>query len=300
MVGVRNLSYEMRFDVDGHHYEFKYDYSCHYEDVSWISTRGPSWHDRSGKKIRIIGQLSDGSRFAALPLVPSYGNAVTCPDKTEEVKSRLFIEMPNGQVESFDNAGDASALRRVSILGSRIRFIGSALASFEPPESRPRNTQALPNVSRRYYTIWLSEYGKPSGKDPYGLAIQDYINQRKIPWLESGTTFPFTGWSNDDAKFAREYKGALRSAQAKIPLVMDGAPEESWRVETPPGAVRWVAEPVANTATATNAKTPPMISRWVAYNGNQIEVPLQNYYRLFYDQQRERIIEFSVSHVDLW
>jgi hypothetical protein len=45
---------------------------------------------------------------------------------------------------------------------------------------------------------------------------------------------------------------------------------------------------------ATSLKT------WVNYKGSRIEVPLKDYYRLLYDEQRDRIVKVRVEHIDLW
>ena len=62
LVEIRNVRYEVAFDVDGRTVTTKSDFTCHFEDVTWISTRGKSWNVRDGANAaRILGELPDGT-----------------------------------------------------------------------------------------------------------------------------------------------------------------------------------------------------------------------------------------------
>ena len=300
LVTMRRLSYEGRFAVDGNQYAFKSDYNCHYEDVSSFSERGPSWHNRAGSgQVKVIGRLSDGARYQVVPIRPSSGYNETCEDKTEAVATRLFIELADGRVESFDKIGDHSADHKVTLLESRFAFNGSAITSFEPQENWAGTKKAQPQAVTRYYTVWLSEYASDNWEKRPG--VREYIKTKKIPWIESGKSFPFNGWSNDDAEFAREHRGALRWKKLQTPLTPSADREEIWRLAAHASTIRWVLESIpADGAERSNRPNLKGLTRWIEYKGSRIEIPIQHYYRLLYDEERDRIIQISVEHVDLW
>lgn len=302
LVTMRNLSYEGRFEVDGERHEFNKPFSCHYEDVSWVSERGASWHNRAGSGIvKVLGTLSDGSRFQVLPIFKWAGYGETCADQPESVSTRLYIELPSGRVESFDEPSSRATTHKVTALESRFVFKGTASAAYEPQENWAKNKRREAPASVRYYTVWVTEYGKDNWGDHFGPGIRDFIKTRKIPWLDSGTAFPFSAWSDDDVKFAREHRGALRWPAAQILLTPSTDTNEIWVVAKSAGTIQWLVEPVPeNDAEKLRGATMDKFKRWIEYRGSRIEIPLKNYYRLLYDKERDRILQFRVEHVDLW
>lgn len=210
LVAMRNFSYEGKFEVNGEQHEFNVPYSCHYENMNWVSSYGEHWHDRAEVSLRVIGKLSDESRFAVRP-VDNFGHYTkTCSNPPEAVATRLFVELPTGHVESFDKPGHRSATHHVTALESRFVFRGTRGAVFEPQENWEVNKRREAPEVVEYYSVWVTEYGKNNWEDRYGSGIRDFIEARKIPWLDDGTVFPFSEWSNDDAEFAREHRYALR------------------------------------------------------------------------------------------
>lgn len=297
LVTKRNLSYEGHFDVDGHRYDFKYDYSCHFEDVSWISERGASWHNRAGYG-PIKGQLLDGSRYEVRPARPHIGYGGTCEAKSEAVPTRLFIELKNNRVESFDRVSDRSPYHKITALESKFVFNGTESVPYEPQEKWGTNTNTTKQKATRYYTVWITEYTNENWSGPIGLGVREYINTKKIPWIGLAKNFPFSGWSNDDAQFAREYAQALRWPKSQVTLTPNINDKVTWVVDENSSNIIWLAEPLENNSSTngvgSNFKT------WINYKGNQIEVPLKHYYRLLYDEQRDRIIKVRIEHIDLW
>lgn len=302
LVAMRNLSYEGKFEVNGEQYEFNVPYGCHYEDVSWISSRGASWHNRAGSGlVKVIGKLSDGSRFEVLPVRPWSGYGETCADQPEAATARLFIEQPTGRVESFDNPSSRPVTHKVTALESRFVFKGAAIAAYEPQENWATNKRREAPATVRYYTVWVTEYGKDNWEDRRRSGIRDFIDARKIPWLNSGTVYPFSRWSDDDVKFAREYRGALRWPASQVSLIPSADANEIWSAAKSAGTIQWVREPVpVNDEEKRRAATMDKFKRWIEYRGSRIEIPLKDYYRLLYDKERDRILQFRVEHVDLW
>ena len=302
LVAMRNLSFEGKFEVNGERHEFNVPYSCHYEDVSWLSERGASWHNRAGSGlVKVIGKLSDGSRFEVLPVRPRAGYGETCANQPEAVTARLFIELPNSNVESFDKPSSRSVIHKVTSLESSFAFKGTASAAYEPQEKWAINKRREAPATVRYYTVWVTEYGKENWGDRFGSGIRDFIEARKIPWLDRGTVFPFSAWSDNDVKFAREYRGALRWPTSQVSLTPSDDSNEIWSAGKSTGTIRWVLEPAAvNDAEKWRGATMDKFKRWIEYRGSRIEIPLKDYYRLLYDKERDRILQFRVEHVDLW
>jgi hypothetical protein len=299
LVAKRDFSYEGKFEVNGEQHEFNIHYSCHYEDVSWISTRGPSWGNRAGSgSVKAVGKLTDGSRFEVLPLRPWTGYGETCANQTEAVTARLFIELPNGRVESFDKPNSHSETRRVSSLQSRFAFNGSALAVYEPQEKWDRNHRSETHASVRYYTVRVIEYGNNNWSDRLGASTKEFIETRKIPLLEAGKVFT---WSNDDIQIARKYRVPLRWPIAQLTLAPSAGPNETWSESKSTGAIQWVIEPKpTNDAEKWRGATMDKFKRWIEYRGSRIEMPLIDNYRLLYDKERDRIVQFRLERVDLW
>ena len=287
--------------MDGNKYNIKSDYSCHYEDFSWISSHGPVWHDRvSNDPVKVIGQLSDGGRYEVMPMVPWEGYGKSCQDKTESVTSRLFLELPGGRVESFDNVTNRPGIRRVTSIESKYIFHGTVGVPYEPSENWIINKNPANSTKVSYYAIVVAEYAKDNWKNR--LNLQEFIKTKKIPWLESGGNFPFTGWSNDDVLFAREHYDALRVPILQRVLKPSMVDNEVWSLGTSSGTITWLPEPVPTEDEMRfgNGAISKTFKRWVDYRGVRIEVPLISYYRLIYDEQRDRIIKINVVHVDLW
>ena len=121
-----------------------------------------------------------------------------------------------------------------------------------------------------------------------------------MPLLESGAAYPFEAWSDEDALFARAYRGALRWPVLRLPLTPDAGQLEIWRAQTTE-SVQWVPEPaIADERERWAAPMQPKFKRWVLYRGARIEVPITDYYRVLYDAERDRLVMFRVAHVSLW
>ncbi len=299
LVAKRNLRYEGRFDVDGSSYEFKSDYSCHYEDVSWLSERGRAWHNRAGgDRMKVVGRLSDGARYEVLPVRPGVGYGETCEAKSEAVATLLFIELPDNRAESFDRVTDRSAYHKVTFLESKFTFSGTESVPFEPQENWAVNKNTKVQTAKHYYSVWITEFAKENWADAAGLGVREYVKTKKIPWMGLEKKYPFVGWTKDDAAFARDHMGALRWPKSNFSLAPDINDRGTWATSSQFDGTVWQADPVRTEGSTDEMST--SLKAWVNYKGSRIEIPLKDYYRLLYDEQRDRIVKVRVEHIDLW
>lgn len=301
IVTTRSNSFDTNFLVNGKAYNLKTPYICHHEDLVWFSSRGKDWHIRQrgtiGSAIKISGALEDGTRFEVLPSSASLKSSF-CSDKSAPVSVRLFIEIDDTLVESFDSNRKTSSSRRVDFNESRFSYYGAGLDLF----SEQQNWPIMAGSSKRYFTIQAVLYDSAAwGNKP---DVVNLVRSKKIPWLEIGKTYPFTIWTDSDVEFAklRQYDPSLNGYSdpaPRIPLELKG---ENWTFsERNQNVFQWQVEPLPSSTVESNEIHPSDIfKRWITVNGSRIEIPLINYYRTFYQPELDRILEFRVEHVDLW
>lgn len=298
IISTRTYSFESKFLTGGKSYELKFPYICHNEDLSWISTRGSDWHIREGRNsVKIFGRLEDKSRFAVLPRIKQWDYSF-CSEQTTPIDVRLFVEVDDIKVESFDRFKNTSSIRKVSLLESKLSRLRSGLDAFSEQQNWP--PQATP--SKRFYTIYAIIYEKSVWKNK--PRIIDLIENKKIVWLENGKTYPFTTWADNNREFGRirEFDPSINGytdPAPRIPLIPEG---EDWNLLAPSNsAVQWRLEPLPANAKEENEVVPSeKFKRWIIFNDSRIEIPLRSHYRTFYQPKQERILEFRVEHVDLW
>lgn len=298
LVKTRNLTFESRFIVNGKPYDLKTDYTCHYEDLKWLSERGKDWHIRGGvSTVRIIGNLADGSLFEVLPR-PPYSDFSFCPDKTQTIDANIFIKLNDSQVESFNKNSITSANNTIKLLDARLSYSKSGVDKFVEVKNWPKQ----PNPAQHFYSVQATIYNSTSWKNR--PEIVDLIRSKKIVWLKPGLTYPFSGWTNNDIEFARlrQYDKNINGYDDpanRIPLVPNG---DSWLFVNPSrDAVQWRIEPLPSSQSEEIGLVPSQkFKRWIVYGDSRIELPLRNYYRLFYEPEYDRLIEFRAEHVALW
>lgn len=126
------------------------------------------------------------------------------------------------------------------------------------------------------------------------------VRNTSVPWLDDMNVWPFTKWTDDDVAFARARENHPRlsgyaDAGKRFPVAIAG---EEWHFSGPNNDVTvWRPAPVKPDVKHWNE---PGITRWIEYDGHRIELPLHAYYRLFYEQKSDRLIEFRAVQVDLW
>lgn len=298
MVATRSYSFDTSFLVSGKQYDLKTTFTCHHEDLTIISTRGKDWHIREGSRaVRTIGSLEDGTRFEVLPR-PKHWNYSFCPEQTEQIDVRLFVEGSGSQIESFDKFRNVSAARIVEFMDSKLSYVGSGIAAFIEQQNWPSSVRP----TKRYYTIQAVVYDSAVWKNK--PQIVELIKNKKIIWLENGKTYPFTTWSANDVSFARlrQFDPSINGytdLTPRLPLVPEG---EAWSFSTVNrNAIQWRLEPVpSNTNEEREVVPSEKFKRWIAFRDIRIEIPLRKFYRTFYQPEDDRLLEFRVEHVDLW
>lgn len=296
MVKTSNHSFSAKFIVDGKLYDLKTDYTCHYENTTWLSAHGYFWHIRDGiSVVRVVGKLEDGSLFEVLPRSP-YWNFSFC--HAGSIDASLFIQSNDLQVESFNKSKGVSTTRNVQLIDTKLTYNSSGLGVFVEAQSWPK--QLTPTSS--YYTVQATVYENSRWKN--NPEIVDLIKSKKILWLESANSYPFLAWSNNDKAFAKLRQGddkidGYNDSAIRFSLIPDG---DSWVFSSSnSNATKWRTEPLPSNLSEKNELTPSQkFKRWVVYGDTRIELPLRDYYRLFYEPEHDRLIEFRAEHVGLW
>lgn len=293
LVATRSYSFDSTIKVNDKQYQTKTLYTCHHEDVTWISSRGKDWHIREGRDaVRAIGSLEDGMRFEILPKPKDWSDNF-CPGQTEPVDVRLFVERDDSKVESFDRLRDLSTTHNVELMDTKISLISLGLAKFVdhhewPPRNRP---------SKRYYTVHAIVYQSGAWKNEREIAA--LVNSKRILWLENGKAYPFSKWTENDVAFARLNLNRGSDRTLKLPLVPR---DEDWVFSSADrNAIQWRLEPLPSSKSEEHELVPSAkFKRWIVFNDSRIEIPLRTYFRTFYQPEQDRLIEFRVEHVDLW
>lgn len=289
LVPLNDYAFETKVVVNGEEKYLKKQYQCHYEDLTWVSSRGPNWHNREGKySIRVLGVLNDGFRFEALPYLNSYRSE--CPEERKKVYTRLFVEIDESTVESFDRQRKHGTKHNIAIENSNIDITGTGISIFKEQSDWLRAKKPETN----YYTIYATYYKRINWKP--ASKIDSFIKSKKMEWFESGKSYPFTSWSSDDVTFARLRK-LNKNSSPRISLRLKG---DEWIISNEKEhAIQWRIEPMY---TDKSDKLTPstMLKQWIAFDGSRIEIPLKKYYRIFYHPKSDSLIEFRVEHVKLW
>jgi hypothetical protein len=284
VVPVRSYTLNATFTADGRQYAFSTSYQCHFEDIAWVSERGPAWHIRKGTAaIRLIGRLEDGTDIEVLP--SSDSPDVLCPEHSGEIASQLFIATPDGNVAGIKVGQDENAPHHAHLLRTTLSLAGTGSAAFSPREQWPAPTKPR----RRFYTIQATYYDSTLWK-PQDIASM--VNDKTIRWIDDANVWPFTQWAHSDVAVARSRQGikqlsGYEDAGRRFSVAAAG---EDWRFTGPNNDVT-VWRP---------ARMQPDSRQWIGYAGHRIELPLHLYYRLFYEQKFDRLIEFRAVYVDLW
>jgi len=298
MVTTRSYSFDATIVVSGKQYQVRTPYTCHHEDLTWISSRGKDWHIREGSSVvRAIGSLEDGARFEVLPR-PKHWNYSFCSDQTEPIDVRLFVEKDGSQVEAFDRLRNLSATRNVEFIETKISHVSSGLAPFIEHHDWPSRI----SPAKRYYTVQAVIYQSAAWKNKPEIAA--LIASKKILWLENGKTYPFSTWAENDVAFARlrQYDRDLNGYTDPTPRVPLVPKNEDWLFSSlDRNAVQWRLEPLPSNKSEEQERVPSeKFKRWIVFKDSRIEIPLRNYYRTFYQPEHDRLLEFWVEHVDLW
>jgi hypothetical protein len=293
VVPVRNYTYNATFIADGRKYALSTSYQCHYEDLAWWSERGPGWHIRKGvAAIRIIGQLADGTAFEVLPFASTPD--VFCSEHGGPIESQLFIATPDAGVASVGLSTDRIVPHKARLLQAALSFLGTDSGVFAAHKDWP--TPTVPK--QHFYRVQATYYDASLWKQDQN--VLNMVGNKTIRWLDDARVWPFTEWTADDVAFARarqgnEWLNGYDDAGKRFPVALVG---EAWRFNGPNNDVLiWRPAPAPPDVKHWSE---PGITRWVEYDGHQIELSIRAFNRIFYEQKSQRLVEFRAVHVGLW
>ncbi|NHR06523.1 hypothetical protein HA052_15125 [Chromobacterium haemolyticum] len=294
VVPLKSYSFNVKFDVNGKLYEVNEKFKCHYEDVSWISTKGAEWHIREGTDmVRGYGAIDNDVSFEIIPKQPWPKSF--CFDSSGPVDVQVFIKKKNGLVESFDKNRVVSSSYNFRLVDARINLRTWGVGFFE------KKHKFLELALKPYYAVSVNFYGE----DKWGRNEEaaDFVDKKKIIWFEKNKAYPFKGWGRDDMEFSR-----LRWDDDG--LKADGAAAEQ-SVLKPKGdvwiisasnieAINWLQESTEDESEkGIESASPEKRSSWVNYKGSKIEVPIRLYERIFYEPEENSLVEFVAQTVEL-
>lgn len=285
IVPVRSYTFNATFAADGRQYALSLAYQCHYEDIGWISARGPAWHVRKGTAaVRIIGRLNDGTAFEVLPS-PEMANDF-CPEHGGEITSRLFISTTEGNVRGLTAENDKDTPHQARLLQSTLKLVDTGYALFSERMQWPQQT----TPAQHFYTIQATYYDSASWKQNPDIAA--LVHDKTVPWFDDATVWPFMQWTDNDVIVARARQHIKQ---------LSGDNDAGKRFAVAPFGKDWrFAGPNDDVTTWRPARRQPESRDWIEYAGRRIELPLHRYDRLFYEEKSERLIEFRAVYIDLW
>lgn len=312
LVSSRTIELASDFVVDGKAYSIKKSYECHHENTGWLSARGADWHVREGEDtVELSGTLEDGRRFKIVP-EKRYSSSVWYRSFCEQTgpvsivndfSANLYLFANNETVESFSGGNQSSRHFHVASFTAKLNLLHSGVSTFASQDEWPRVKKG---AKASYYSISSVVYEKSAwAKFPI---LREDIESKRIVWLDLKKDHPLLQWGENDKNFASRqpifgtYFGyrMLPSGVLKPPLTMWFAPEgETW---VPKDSMR-NARPWFLLPDRTNAKgnENPVagLTHWVSYKGVKIEVPVRNYFRLFYEPETETLIKFYPERIAL-
>lgn len=294
LVMTKKFSLQAKFIANGKEYGAETNYTCHYEDLTWISSRGADWHIREGiYQAKISGKLEDGRSFQILP-IPKDWSYKFCPSGPDALQARLFVESQNSRIDSFDEDKNLSATDNIKLIDTKITITGAGLSSFVEQKEWPH----LPAPTKRYFTVHAKIYENLLWKNR--LDIAKLIESKKILWFEKNKSYPFSEWSDNDVKFARMRSSYFDKLAPQFYLMVEN---DVWIIpDSKNKAIQWERQPMPLNDEERNQRSPSQkFKRWISYRGSLIEVPINgSYYRLFYEPEYDRLIMFASEHVALF
>jgi hypothetical protein len=132
VVSTRIINYNVTFSFNGEDHHLATEYECHYEDVSWISSRGAEWHirDNSSRIVAIQARMANGATFWISTLgleTAAVREDRLCPESTVSVRSYVTVNRPS-------LTGGWQAPEGVRIVKSELVLLSSGLGLYRGKE----------------------------------------------------------------------------------------------------------------------------------------------------------------------
>jgi hypothetical protein len=301
VVSVHNMAYVVKYDDGGIAREATLKYKCYYEDVGWVSERGPEWHVRSEELLRVNGSLPGGPPYEIQPIDATYPNSNTwCPDRDLRNYSILFLRPSTSAalVEGFDQTHTLSSSHAIKILDSHFILESSGIGAFQPRDTSPNHVS--PPQGLMYYTVSAEVL---PGTEIDRRQVRAYLTQRQDLRLLPGHSYEFRNWSPEDAAAARKYYGKLNpTGVGDFANIGQKAANGDWVIELASRkAIQWYLEGKVDPDPIKLLVHPELIPRqWVTYKQSKIQLPIAVYRsRYFYDPSSDELVIFQVHHVEL-
>jgi len=314
-VSVRHYRYESSFKSGGRNIQLSANYECRLEGDPSAAFNQLEWRLEGGmNRLKVVGKLPDGSSFKMQPVHLDWRiwdkNAGTCPDSTKIVDSEIWLTTAGtpSRIERFDASHVTSKDHRLQLIESKLVL--------DKTDSVPAGTPGLkspPYIEDRpqYYSVGMISVPAASASNQKGL--KEFTEQKRIPWLTQGQSYPFTAWSDEDVTFARNYtsiftteddrRGGPGKEAEDLKSYSATPANDEWLVE--PGqrdlASQWLLMPDKKGADKQVPRPDPaaMTKTWIVYNGARIEIPLFGYYRVLYDPKLDEYVQFSIYRRDV-
>lgn len=310
-ISVRHYRYESLLEADGRTYHLNAEYECRLEGDATQAFNQLEWRFQGRvDRLKLAGKLPDGSPFKVLPLRIWERQGGACPSSTQVIDSEIWLTAATRplRMERFDHDHASSEHHQVQLIDSQLVL---DKISVDPPGTP--SLKPLPYVEDppQYYTVEMISVPAASVVDQKGL--KEFTDQRRIPWLSSGgDSYPFTGWSDNDVAFARNYTSIFSTQDGRR-----GGPgkeaeglqthyaipaSNEWLIDRERRnlASQWLPMPAKNDADKNVPRPDPaaMSKTWIVYDGARIEIPLFSYYRVLYDPAHDEYLFFSINRVD--
>jgi ankyrin repeat protein len=311
-VQIRHLRFEVSLLADGRTYHLSHPYQCRFEADEAAAFTEWQWRFAgTAADLGVPEKLPDGSRFKVLPTHlnwrPWDKNAGACPDSSRAIDSEIWVAGKTS-VERFDRSHSRSEHHQVRLLESKLVLDRTDYDS--QPEIHPVAPRPYVEDRPQYFTVGMTAVPAASVTDAKGL--QEFTQNKQIPWLTKDGVYPFTAWGNDDVAFARAYTGIftteddLRGGPGTVPKgirVYEAAPAgNDWRIDRSATDVASQWLPMPSPAHGDSRVPPPqpasMTKAWILYGEARIEIAIFGYYRVLYDPVRDEYLDFWIDHVD--
>ena len=314
-VSVRHYRYESSFKGDGRNYQLKADFQCRLAGDPTAAFNQLEWRLEGGmNRLKVVGELPDGSSFKVQAVHLDWRiwdkNAGTCPDSTKTIDSEIWLTTAGtpSRIERFDASHVTSKDHRLQVIESKLVL--------DKTDSVPAGTPGLkppPYIEDRpqYYSVEMISVPAASASNQKGL--KEFTEQKRIPWLTQGQSYPFTAWSDEDVTFARNYTSIFTTEDDRrggpgkdaegLKTYTATPVNDEWLVEPEHRdlASQWRLMPDRKDADKHVPRPDPaaMTKAWIVYDGARIEIPLFSYYRVLYDPKRDEYVQFSISRSDV-